>query len=336
MGRKQKNILAAILVFFLLVEYISIIFLKEGKDFSIIGETEVLQKPQEKELEKGYFSGLPCENIHTRAFGIVLSQSPETMPLSGVSQAEIALEGPVANPGGVTRILTIFQCSSPKEIGSIRSVRPYMVDLALGFDVILASWGGANAAVQRIRDLNVDWLDARVNPSGAFFRKRNIPAPHNGFASFEGLKKAAKNLGMRQENQFEGYQFLNENEVVLDTNPQEININYYYPVKYVYDLETGSYLRFWNGQEMIDRNTSKQVQARNVVLMKTNIGILSAGVANVKVVGEGEARIFQAGREIKGTWKKESSEGRLAFFDENDKEIKFVPGSIWIEIVEKF
>ena len=42
--------------------------------------------------------------------------------------------------------------------------------------------------------------------------------------------------------------------------------------------------------------------------------------------------------EIKGYWKKEGnySKSKLYFLDSNDKEIKFAPGKIWIEIVEPY
>jgi hypothetical protein len=203
--------------------------------------------------------------------------------------------------------------------------------------LIFASWGGCDSGISRIKEIGLNWLDARVNPSGAFFRKKNIAAPHNGFASFEGLKKASEALGMRQENQFEGYQFQTDNSQLTTQNLKgvnEININYYYPVKYVYDLETGNYFRFWNGKAMIDRNTSKQVVAKNVVLMKTEMGVLSEGVVNIKVVGSGEATIYQGGKEIKGSWKKENPKAKLTFFNESGKEVKFIPGPIWIEITD--
>ena len=331
---KKEKILLGILIFLFTGGSIFFLFSKEKKSWGVEGAGESLKKIEIEPIKKSLFSGLPCENADIRAFGVVIAEYPETMPLSSPFEADIVIEAPTNTSGGLTRLLAIYQCQDPKEIGSIRSVRPYMADLALGFDLVFSSWGGCDLAVSRIRNIGLDWLDARVNPSGAFFRKRNIPAPHNGFSSLEKLKVAAGSLGMRKENKFEGYKFMEENEITLLNEEQVIDINYYYPVKYVYDRETGNYLRFWNGNEMIDRNTSKQVFAKNVVLMKTKIGVLSSGVADIKVIGEGEAKIYQAGKEINGIWKKENSKGKLSFFDENGEEIKFVPGPIWIEIID--
>lgn len=335
---QKKNILIIVFVFLILGLAMFFVASKQGKIFTVEGEGEELKKPKEEEIEieRSPFSGFPCSDANDRAFGVILHQSPETMPLSGVGEVDIAIEGPASSPGGVTRLLVIYQSRSPKEVGSIRSVRPFFVDLSLGFDLVLASWGGCDSAVKRVRSLGLNWLDARVNPSGAFFRKKN-PAPHNGFTSIAGLKKAAKELGMRKTNNFEGYKFFQKEEIVNLTIDQTIDIDtYQYSVKYVYDSEIGNYLRFWNGSEMIDANTNKQVFAKNVVLMKTSMGVLSPGVADVKVVGSGEAKIYQGGEEIKGSWKKGGPSSRLTFFGENNEEIKFIPGPIWIEIVSSF
>lgn len=332
LSKKQKKIIFSVLGILILAGVLFFLFSKEGTVFKASGESEGLKKPEE--AAKSPFSGVACSNNQRRAFAVVLAQYPETMPLSSPSEADIVIEGPVANAGGVSRLIAIFQCQEPAEIGSIRSVRPYMADIALGYDTIFSSWGGCDAGIERIKEIGLDWLDARQNPGGAFFRKKNIAAPHNGFTSFEGLKKASQSLGMRQENQFDGYQFQNKNEIIIEKNSQEIDINYHYPVKWVYESESGNYLRFWNNQKMIDRNTSKQVTAKNIVLMKTTISSLSEGVADVKVTGSGKALIYQGGKEINGTWKKENSRAKLTFFDESDNEIKFIPGQIWIEIVD--
>lgn len=332
MEKRKRNILFGLFLISLLGGLVFFLYFKRGKNFSIKGEGETLLKPEE--MQKSLFSGVPCENQHKRAIGVIFAQYPETMPLSGIGSADIVIEGPVASPEGITRLLAIYQCQSSGEVGSLRSVRPYMVDLAFGFDAILASWGGANAAVEKIKKLGVDWLDARINPFGAFFRKKNIPAPHNGFATLEKLGEAVKLLSMREINQFLGYQFLKE-EVISSLEEKIIEIKYTYPVKYIFDPETGNYFRFWNQRPAVDRNTSEQVFAKNIILMEAEIKTLSPGMVDIKVIGDGRARIYLAGKEIEASWKKESSNGKLFFLEKDGKEIKFVPGPLWIEIISK-
>lgn len=312
------------------------IYKKEGKTFSTKGNTSTLLNPEKKIENPSPFSGMSCTNPKSRAFGVIIAQYPETMPLSGISQADIVFEWPVANAGGVSRLLAIFQCQNPKEIGSIRSARPYITDIAKGLDVIFTSWGGPTDLLNpKIKQIGLDWLNGMENPSKAFFRKSVKPAPHNGFSSLERLKKAAQDKKMRSENNFEGYSFLVPAKVIYKTNEQIINISYYNPVKYVYDSKAGNYLRYWNNTEAIDQNTGEQAYAKNLILLKTNIGILRSGVADARVIGTGEIKMYQAGEEIIGTWSKESSSSKLIFLNSDKEEIKFIPGPIWIEIVDK-
>lgn len=338
-SKRQKHILFFFAVALIFAVFSFFIYFDRGKVFYVNTDdtTTLLIKKQEKKPQNiSPFSGICCKNYRRRALGIIVAQYPETMPLSGISQADIAIEGPTANPGGVTRIILIFQCTLPKEVGSIRSVRPYMVDNALGYDIVLSSWGGASSAIARIKKLKLDWFDARVNPGGAFFRKHNRYAPHNGFARPSDLWKNLKVQKIRRKNRFKGYKFLDKNKIKPKKASKVIKIDYYYPVKFVYDQKTGRYFRYWNSKKAIDLNTGKQAYANNLILMKTKQGVLSPGVADVKVTGSGDAMIYQLGKVIKGKWVKKTPQSRLLFLNFKGKEMELVPGHTWIELVEKF
>jgi hypothetical protein len=53
-------------------------------------------------------------------------------------------------------------------------------------------------------------------------------------------------------------------------------------------------------------------------------------------VDSGDAFYYMNGQEIKGTWKKDKSkaESKMMFLDGNSQEIKFVPGQIWVDVLE--
>jgi len=51
------------------------------------------------------------------------------------------------------------------------------------------------------------------------------------------------------------------------------------------------------------------------------------------LIGRGEALIFQNGNVIKSSWKKQDEESRMSFFNADGKEISFIGGPIWIEIL---
>ena len=52
-----------------------------------------------------------------------------------------------------------------------------------------------------------------------------------------------------------------------------------------------------------------------------------------KLTGSGDGLIFQNGSASKVTWNKKTEESRMKFFAENGREITFVKGRIWIEIL---
>jgi hypothetical protein len=332
LSTKQLILTGLIALVFLTAAFI--LFLN-GKELYIVPQAPVVITPKAEVSKKvSPFSGLNCSRYRTRAFAVIIAQYTETMPLSGISQADIIIEGPTANPGGVTRLIAIFQCKIPKEAGSVRSVRPYMAQLAKGYDVMLNSWGGASSAIAKIKELNIDWFDGRANPGGAFFRKNNRYAPHNGFLRPSALLRYAKANKISIKNKFKGYKFLSAN-VRPKKRSQVINVDYFYPIKFVYD-QKGRYYRYWNNTRAIDLNTGKQAFAKNVILMKTIQGVLRPGVADIKVTGNGKALIYRLGGVVNATWRKKSSNSPLLFYDSKGKEIKFAPGLIWIELVEDF
>ena len=49
--------------------------------------------------------------------------------------------------------------------------------------------------------------------------------------------------------------------------------------------------------------------------------------------GTGEALVFKNGEAIEATWSKKSRTARTKFLDEKGKEIEFVGGQIWVEVV---
>jgi hypothetical protein len=50
----------------------------------------------------------------------------------------------------------------------------------------------------------------------------------------------------------------------------------------------------------------------------------------------GEAYFYFNGKQYHGTWKKNKSrlDSKLTFFNDDGTEVKFVPGQIWVEVME--
>ncbi len=109
-----------------------------------------------------------------------------------------------------------------------------------------------------------------------------------------------------------------------------------YDVSWKYDSSKNIYLRFNGDKAHKDWEFDKpQLSASNVVIMfaKEKGPVDTEHHLYYEVIGKGDAIVFQNGKAIKGTWRKETQLDREVFYDTNGKEISFVRGPIWIEVV---
>ena len=105
-------------------------------------------------------------------------------------------------------------------------------------------------------------------------------------------------------------------------------------MRYEYYPEANAYLRWRGGFRELDALNGEQVETKNVVVMRAASRQIGGGYNDVDILGEGEAVVYRNGEEIAGTWKKRSAKDVLRFYDKSGEEISFVPGKIWIEVVE--
>lgn len=352
----KKNILIVLVILILIVVAA---WFYQGSDRiliekSFINGSSVISLPGSDKKEgstqtgkQNNISGLSCDRYDRRPFAVMYAGDAIARPLSGIASADLVVEAQVIT-GSITRMMAVFSCGSPEQIGSIRSARHDFIPLAQGFDAIYVHWGGSHFALEKLKQKVVDNIDALTNPHNVFYRDESIPAPHNGFTSTERVLNTAEKLGYRSKNKFEGYLFQNEEDVKnnMDTDDScakqkryctlDIYYSGVYKVSYNYDFRENGYQRYRGGKVEVDKLGDVKVQAKNIVVMVADSRQIEGQYNDIDVEGEGKVMIYQNGKEIKGSWKKDelNKQSKLAFFDESGGEIKFVPGQIWIEIVD--
>lgn len=290
----------------------------------------------EEEL-KSLITGQECPEANNRPIAVMLASDIEARPLSGLSQADIVFEMPVA-PNGITRLMAVFQCERPEEIGSVRSAREDFIPLAAGLKVIYAHWGGEHGALTKLDNHIINNVDALKFEGTTFYRKKGVRPPHNGFTNLDLISEKAGSLGYDSENIFSGYPHQKESpKKSLSNIADRVSINYSGPflVNWIYDPNTNLYHRLRGGTPETDRTTNEQVKSAVVVVMKTKSRFIRDQYINVTVQGDGTAQIYQNGIVINGRWTKDpiQLDSKLYFYDESGKEIEFTPGKIWVEIV---
>ena len=336
-----------------------------------------LENQQQGPLNQGPvspISGLACENWNKRAVAVMQPADVQARPAAGFSEADMVIEMP-AFTASVTRLMGVYICNLPKEIGAIRSSRHDYIALAAGLDAVFVYWGGSHFALDLLKNKIIDNIECM---SGNYcFRwpmTGKMRMEDTGHVTKDSVIQAMKDLGYRTENKFSGY--LHQAEAPLDQRPDggELRVAFAepYDVNYTYDKNTNSYLRTWGDVEDTDKNNGQRLAPKNVVVIfaksdqisisqdyvgqglqdpwknveeikKTGVESISDRYNNVQVgdpwydsSDSGEAHYYLNGQEYSGTWKKDrrSLDSKLFLYDNSGKEMMFVPGQIWVEILE--
>lgn len=318
----------------------------------------ITKKPIKKADPIKYYSPLTGLEVKdekaTKAVvtGIMVENSPEARPQSGLKDSGVVFEA-IAE-GGITRFLVLYQDEKPQLIGPVRSVRPYYISWAAGFNPSIAHVGGSADALVEIRNGQYRDLD-QFSHSEAYWRTSDRYAPHNVYTSFEKLDTLNKSLGYL-ESDFVGFTrepikkeanpTIKTTNTTGESNPDDpaapktansINVNvssFLFNSSYTYDQTTNKYTRYQAGAIHDDREEGA-ITPSAVIVMHVN-QYLSGNAKNnliTDTVSSGKAVIFQNGTAIEGTWTKPSQFEQIKFTDETNKEVELVRGQTWIAAV---
>jgi hypothetical protein len=307
----------------------------------------ILKPSEEKIANASPLSGIQCDNYKQRPVAVMMAGDAVARPLSGLSQADIVVEMPVIT-GSVTRLMGVFVCNLPQEVGSIRSARHDYISLVRGWDAIYVHWGGSHFALDELKtgkrysgeDLGkISDIDA-MSSSGPFFRKSTAPAPHNGFASLPKVLDLAKSRGYSLTTDFEGYNFqsnqnIDSEKANVKNGTLYVGFGGVFATRWQYNKDTNSYTRYWAGQKDTDRgNNNADITPKNIVVIRASSRQIEGQYNEVSLYGKGEGKLYQNGQEKTITWKKEGFKDTLRFYNEAGEEIALVPGSTFIQVLE--
>lgn len=346
---------------------------KSGKQIDINGKSEQSSAPRNTGPVSP-ISGLECENWNKRPVAVMQPSDVQARPAAGFSQADMVLELP-AYTSSNTRLLGVYVCNIPNEIGALRSARHDHIALAKGLDAFFIHWGGSHFALDLLKENVIDRIDCMTtNYCARWSTSGKMRLEDTGHITKENVLKAISDLDLRTESNFSGYPHRDEDPEDQRPDGGHLRVAFAkpYDAEYDYDKATNSFLRTWGEDADIDKNNDQRIAPKNIVVMfarseqVTNTkdyvgkGLRNpwAGVEEIKNTGvesisgrynnvevgdpwydesdSGPAKYYMNGREYSGTWKKDKSsiDSKLFFYDEAVAEIQFVPGQIWVEILE--
>lgn len=302
-----------------------------------------------------------------RPLAIMVENSPDARPQSGISLADIVYEA--VSEGAVTRFMGVFYCGATLgniEVAPVRSARTYFIDWVSEYDALYNHVGGSNR-----KGDNADKTDPRADALGQIYRYgikdmdqfgigypdcyrnpdrlgKEVATEHTMVCKSDNLYKIAQERGWNYKDEdgiawdkgFVKWKF--KDDAKVDDRPDTFSVefgfweNYHdYDAKWVYDKTTNSFKRFTAGVEQKDLETEEPISVKNVIIQfsKEQASVDANLHTLYQTIGTGEAIVFQDGVAIKGTWQKKDRLSRTTFIDKSGKEIKFNRGQIWIEIV---
>lgn len=148
----------------------------------------------------GLCDGISDEALTRRPIAVMINNMIQALPQWGISQADIIYE--MLAEGRITRFLAIFQdYSKIEKLASIRSARPYYMDIAQSYGAVYIHFGGSEPAYEQIKKrsdlIHIDGIKGSWEGT-VFFRdaerRKQMGLEHSVYTTGEYLQLAMDKL----------------------------------------------------------------------------------------------------------------------------------------------
>lgn len=287
------------------------------------------------------------EKINDRPVAVMFNNLKAAQPQIGVSQADIIYE--IEAEGGITRMVGIYQSlEGVGTLGSIRSTRPYYLELALGHDAMLVHAGASPEAYKDIDKWGVDNMDGVNGGSDARIfwrdaqRKKSAGYEHSLVTSGENVLEYLSKGHFPLEHK-EGYVY--EQAFAVDGTPEngtdatnlKLKFSNYKTGTFAYDGEIGLYMVGQYGKDYVDGETGKQVGVTNVLVLETEIGEIPGDEAlrcKARMTGEGEGKFFCGGKAVDIRWSKADRNSQFVYTLADGTPLTLGQGTSYVCIID--
>lgn len=307
---------------------------------------KAVQQNQPIETGINSLTGLPIDEskANNRPIAIMINNYHGAQPLHGVSEADIMFECPAE--GGITRILSVFKdYEKVSTIGSVRSSRPYFIDLAKSLDAIYVHLGGSTHAYEKLNSDYTDSID--LISLGQFMwrdssRRSKLGLEHSAMTSGEKLVEAVKfkDYKTQIDPKFKNTLKFGENSQVLDgQDVKEVSAIFsdYKRTSFTYDAQKQTYLISQFKGPQIDGNTNEQNSKQNIIFLNVNgQKIDNSKLLSLSTTGEGTGNYFSRGKSIDIKWSRGEGANAFKFFTSDNQELIMLPGKIYVCVLPQW
>lgn len=303
---------------------------------------EATEAPAETGTEIGYTNPLTGEPMDkdismNRPFTVMLNNHQNALPQCGISAADIIYEMPEE---GITRMLAVYsQLPDCERLGSIRSARPYHVDVSLSYDAIYVHWGRSDMAANLLWSTGIDHIELNETPAGNYSYRdpsHSNAVEHTGFLKVEQLQKFLSDYSWRTQHEGEhGYGFQFADEVNLSgegANTLLVGFAGKF-TNFFYDEAQKGYTMAQYQMDYVDGDTGVAPVFRNVLVLRTTI-YDETGIASIVLTNtSGTGYLFCDGKYQEIKWSRGEYGNNFEYFNADGTPLTMGVGKTYVCIV---
>ena len=272
-----------------------------------------------------YYAPLTGEQLsakpeNTRPFAVMINNIVYAQPQVGISNADIIYEIPAE--GGITRMMAIFShLYDIESVGSIRSLRPYYLSVALSYDAIVIHAGGSEQAYSDVKTYNADHLDGvrDGNTSSMFYRDKS--------RGQHGSEHTLFFHGANVQPLVEKYQFRTEHNSSYETNASK-------STSFTYHADTGKYTAVQYKGDYKDGATGEPVPFSNLLILSADMKTVdSYGRLAVDLIGSGTGYFVTGGKYVPIKWARSDINSCFTYTLEDGTALNLSRGTTYVGVI---
>lgn len=289
---------------------------------------------------------------NTRPIAVMVPNEAAAIPHYNLSEASVIYEANVE--GRMTRMLAIYDnWQDLDKIGNVRSLRSYYAYWSFEWDAFIVHFGGPFYINDLLAQPDTQNINGNSGDDKAFFRSTDRNAPHNAYATGDGIREVINRKGyslsyrgLADDNHFRFTSKAEPNTLEQYGNAESatyIDMSGCYPLTrcyFEYNEEDGLYYRSQHlsgaqDSAHMDDATGEQLKFKNVLVQNTKQEDLGDGYLVLQCHDTTrDGWYFTNGKGIHVTWEKTSDYGATRYYDDNGDEIVLNTGKTMICIVE--
>ncbi len=312
--------------------------------------TEPATEPTEPPVELNYIHPITGEKLEkpmeNRPVAVVINNISSAQPLHGIGQADVLFEIMAEGGGSITRCLAIYSdIASVDTIGSVRSARTYLIDLARSYWAVLVHCGGSEYALEELSTSRYNTINEFYN--GDFFyrdqarKDAGYAYEHTLFTNGKSLAAAIERRGFDMINEGgSDYGYTFREDLQLDgVAAGEITLHFYENGKtttMTYDPEKGVYYGMQNwkssSEPFADANTEENVPFENLIILRARTTTDGYRMF-ADLVGEGKGYFACNGQLVEITWKRAKLGHSFQYYLSDGTQLPLSVGKTYIAVI---